>query len=129
MVHTMKTRRALVIDDAKDMGELAKVFLELDGDYEVTVATSGADGVALARRDKPDVILLNYMMPGMDGPATLKELIADERTASIPVIFLAANAHLRVEQTLRKLGARDVIAKPFDPVSLAARVTAALDAG
>lgn len=120
-------RRALVIDDEEDMRELARVFLELDGEFDVRVAVSGKEGIDLARRELPDVILLDYMMPGMDGPATMKELSRDAATASIPVIFLTAKSQPDVEQTLRQLGARDVIAKPFDPVALAGKVAAALE--
>jgi CheY-like chemotaxis protein len=120
-------RRALVIDDEEDMRELARVFLELDGEFDVRVAVSGKEGIDLARRELPDVILLDYMMPGMDGPATMKELSRDAATASIPVIFLTAKSQPDVEQTLRQLGARDVIAKPFDPVALAGKIAAALE--
>lgn len=109
------------------MRELARVFLELDGEFDVRVAVSGKEGIDLARRELPDVILLDYMMPGMDGPATMKELSRDAATASIPVIFLTAKSQPDVEQTLRQLGARDVIAKPFDPVALAGKVAAALE--
>ena len=123
----MRKRRALVIDDEEDMRELARVFLELDGEFDVRVAVSGKEGIDLARRELPDVILLDYMMPGMNGPATMKELSRDSATASIPVIFLTAKSQPDVEQTLRQLGARDVIAKPFDPVALAGKVAAALE--
>ena len=124
----MSRRRALVIDDEEDMREIARMFLELNGEFDVRVAGSGSEGVALARREHPDVILLDYMMPGMDGPATMKELSQDAATACIPVIFLTAKSHAGVEEALRRLGARAVIAKPFDPAALAAKVAAALEA-
>lgn len=120
--------RALVIDDEADMRELARVFLELDGRFDVVATSSGAEGLALARRDLPDVILLDYMMPEMDGPATMRELAADAVTGGIPVIFLTAKSDPSAEQALRRLGALAVIAKPFDPGALAEKVATVLQA-
>jgi diguanylate cyclase (GGDEF)-like protein len=89
---------------------------------QISEAASGADGVGKAEAEQPDVILLDVMMPFMDGPATLRALKANPRTAQIPVIFLTASSMPADVRRLRTLGARGVLAKPFEPLSLAANV-------
>src|SRR5204863_8811064 len=89
---------------------------------EVVEAQSGEECVRRARESRPDVILLDVMMPFMDGPGTLEALRADPVTASIPVVFLTASVMPSEVDRLKRLGARAVIAKPFDPASLPARV-------
>ena len=89
-------------------------------------ASSGAEGVALVRAELPDAVVLDVMMPGMDGPATLAELRADPVTASIPVVFLTAKVQAAERRRLEELGAAGVVAKPFDPMSLATELSTAL---
>lgn len=109
----------LVIDDEEDMRELARFALELNGDYAVYTASSGGEGLALARVTPTDVILLDWMMPDMDGAETLRALKADPACARIPVIFLTGTAHDRPSADFIRLGARGAIAKPFNPLTLA----------
>jgi CheY-like chemotaxis protein len=93
----------------------------------VIEASNGAEGIAFAKSERPDFILLDMMMPGMDGAATFHALRADEVTASIPVIFLTAVAKSTEVQCLKELGARGVVLKPFDPLTLASDLMALLD--
>jgi len=95
-----------------------KMSLELVGDFEVELAVSGAEGLAKAGSLLPDLILLDVMMPGMDGPATLRALREQPRTSGIPVIFMTAKVQSHEIAQYLALGALGVIAKPFDPMSL-----------
>ncbi|MCU1372755.1 MAG: response regulator receiver protein, partial [Actinomycetia bacterium] len=81
--------------------------------------------LAMARAEQPDAIILDVMMPGMDGPATLAELRADPATADIPVVFLTAKVQSIERRRLEELGAAGVVAKPFDPMTLAGELSAA----
>lgn len=117
------TRTVLLIEDEPDIREVAAASLGHVGGFNVVVASDGAEGVAKAKTEKPDVILLDVMMPGIDGPATLHVLRADPDTADTPVIFLTAKAKPADRDRLLSLGASGVIAKPFDPMRLAADVT------
>ena len=120
-------RKVLVIDDEKDVRYIARISLGRIGNMTVIEAASGEEGIACAKSERPDFILLDMMMPGMDGVATFRALREDEETASIPVVFLTAVAEVADIQWLRELGARGVVLKPFDPITLASKVTAILD--
>ena len=122
----MSSTTVLVIDDEEDMRVLATFALELDGRVSVLTASSGAEGIELARVHRPAVILLDWMMPGMDGAATLLALKSDESTAPIPVVVLSGAAHDRNADIFHRLGALGVLAKPFDPMTLAARLRSLL---
>lgn len=122
----MKPRHLLVIDDEEDIRVLATVILEMEGEFRVSAVDSGEAGVDHARREQPDCILLDYSMPGTDGPATFARLRADELTRQIPVIFLTGKAHGTSRSVVEALGADGVIAKPVDPVSFADEVSAIL---
>lgn len=111
--------KALIIDDEDDVRQVVRLSLGRVGGMEVADASSGEAGVALAATSSPDFILLDLMMPGMDGVETLGRLRDDARTASIPVIFLTAKALPSEIERLRKLGALDVVVKPFNPMTLA----------
>jgi CheY-like chemotaxis protein len=124
--HVSTSKRILIIDDEDDIREVAQVSLELVGGYEVLTAASGPDGVARARAEQPDAILLDVMMPGRDGPSTLLELRADPVTQHIPVVFLTAKNQTAERDRLTRLGADGVLTKPFDPLKLASDVAAAL---
>ena len=115
-------RRILIVDDEDDIREVAQVSLELVGHYDVVTAASGRDGLAAARSEQPDAILLDVMMPGMDGPATLAELRADPVTRDIPVLFLTAKTQTAERTRLAQLGAAGILTKPFDPLKLADQV-------
>ena len=110
--------RLLHVDDECDIQEVVKMSLELVGDFEVELAVSGAEGLAKAGSLLPDLILLDVMMPGMDGPATLRALREQPRTSGIPVIFMTAKVQSHEIAQYLALGALGVIAKPFDPMSL-----------
>lgn len=118
--------KALIVDDEDDIRLVARLSLSAIGGFTVVEARNGSEGVALAAAERPDVILLDVMMPTMDGPMTFAALRADSRTAAIPVIFLTAKALPKELSHLRDMGALAVLTKPFDPKSLAAEVTALL---
>jgi CheY-like chemotaxis protein len=111
-----------LIDDEADIREIVTVSLGVDHELSVRGCASGEEGLAAAIQYKPDLILLDVMMPFMDGPTTLAGLRRDSRTATIPVIFMTARAQSREIEQFKLLGAAGVIAKPFDPMTLAALV-------
>ena len=109
----------LVIDDEEDVRYVAHLSLGRVGGMAVVEASSGEEGVARARSEQPDFILLDMMMPGMDGAATFRALRADASTAAIPVVFLTAKAMASEVRRLTELGAKGVVLKPFNPMTLA----------
>jgi DNA-binding response OmpR family regulator len=110
--------RVLVIDDEAPIRLLCRVNLEAEG-MEVLEAADGPSGLATARAETPDVILLDVMMPGLDGWRVAEELLDDERTERIPIVFLTARAELRDRARGIDLGGVDYVTKPFNPVELA----------
>jgi DNA-binding response OmpR family regulator len=114
--------RILYVDDEQDIAEVATMALELDPEFEVRTCCSGAAAIAEGAAWRPDIILLDVMMPGMDGPTTLGRLRRQAETAQTPIIFITARTQMQEVSTLKQLGAVDVIAKPFDPMNLAAMV-------
>ena len=119
--------RVLLIDDEDDVRFTVKLTLERIGGFEVEEATSAPEGVRLALARPPDLVLLDVMMPGMDGPATLAALRREPDLARVPVVFLTAKAMPSEIGRLVALGAADVITKPFEPADLPGRVRAALE--
>lgn len=115
----MAEKTILVIDDEDDIREVAQLSLEMVGGWKVLAASSGKHGLALALEEKPDAILLDVMMPEMDGPATFHQLKANSATENIPVIFLTAKVLSTDQRKFSDLAVTGVIAKPFDPMSLA----------
>ncbi len=110
--------KILVVEDDPDIQSLVQMSLEFTGGYEVSVASDGPAGLDAARRELPDLILLDAMMPGMDGFEVCRRLKADPHTAPIPVVFLTAKAQAgEIEEGLR-LGATGYLTKPFDPMTL-----------
>ena len=118
--------RVLIIDDEDDIRRIARISLGRLGGMEVVDAPSGAEGLRRAREGALDAILLDVMMPGLDGPSTLAALRSDPATAGIPVIFLTAKAMSAELRRLKELGVADVLVKPFDPTTLPGQVRAAL---
>jgi DNA-binding response OmpR family regulator len=108
----------LVIDDEAPIRLLCRVNLEAEG-MNVLEASDGPTGLEKARNDDPDVILLDVMMPGLDGWQVAEELLDDERTSLIPIVFLTARAEVRDRARGLDLGGIDYITKPFNPVELA----------
>lgn len=120
--------RVLHVDDEPDIREIARVALGDVGGLEVVSAGSGVEGLREAASWKPDLILLDVMMPGMDGPTTLTRLRDCPDTAGIPVIFMTAKVRGHEIDHYMTLGAMGVISKPFDPMTLADEVRTIWDA-
>lgn len=119
-------RRILLIDDESDIREVAVMALQVMAGWEVLTASSGQAGVELARRAAPDAILLDFMMPDLDGPSTVNLLRADPITARIPIVFLTAKIQPADQRQLKALGALGIIGKPFDPLTLGDSVASLL---
>ncbi|MGH9419671.1 MAG: response regulator [Thermoanaerobaculia bacterium] len=119
-------RQLLIIDDEDDIREVAGLSLEMTEGWTVAMASSGPAGIALAASSKPDAILLDVMMPDVDGPSTLRLLQSGPETAEIPVIFLTAKVKEADRRKYLDLGARAIIAKPFDPLTLGQQINEAL---
>lgn len=115
-------RTVLFVDDDPDIRRIVSLALGEVGGWNVLLAASGAEAVAMAEQHLPDVILLDVMMPAMDGPSTFARLKQSPATAGIAVMFLTANVQRVEVERLASLGARGVIRKPFDPLLLAHQV-------
>ena len=115
-------RTVMYVDDEPDIREVVLMSLELAGNLAVHSCESGEQALRMLPQIKPDLVLLDVMMPGTDGPSTLQRMRADPRLASIPVIFMTAKAMPQEVARFRELGAIAVIAKPFDPMQLAKQV-------
>jgi CheY-like chemotaxis protein len=113
--------RVLVIDDEPDVRWLIRMSLERAG-HEVLDAEDGLRGIALAMKQRPEIIVLDLMMPVMDGYGVLNELAKDPRTAAIPVVVLSAKAIPNEAGRAAAAGARRFLEKPFDPEELAAEL-------
>ncbi len=117
----------LVVDDDPVIQKLLQVNFEMEG-YDVVIAGDGEEGLALAREERPDVVLLDVMMPKMNGLDVAAAMRADEITEAIPIIMLSAKAQASDVQAGLDLGVDDYVTKPFDPLELLERVGALLDA-
>ena len=122
----MEHKRVLLVDDDAAIREVAGLTLEAVGGWQVITAASGADGIEKATADRPDAILLDVMMPEMDGPTTFRHLQADDATRDIPVILLTAKVQADDRRRFDELGVAAVLTKPFDPMGLPAQVSSAL---
>jgi CheY-like chemotaxis protein len=114
----MNIKKVLMVEDEPHIRRIGELSLRGVGKWEVVLASSGAEGIERATVEQPDVILLDVMMPGMDGPTTLAELRAQPNTAMIPVIFITAKVEKHEIERYLSLGASGVISKPFDPMAL-----------
>lgn len=123
----MTSKQILVIDDEDDIRQLIQTCLEIMGGWKVLTATSGNQGLLLAQSSQPDAILLDVMMPDMDGLTTFQKLQANEITQHIPVILLTARGRANDQRLFNDLGVRGIISKPFNPQKLAVQVAAALN--
>ena len=115
-------KKILYIEDEADIQKIARLALETVGGFEVMICGSGAEALEKAPAFAPDIVLLDVMMPGMDGPDTLVEMMKIETLKDTPSIFLTAKALPAEVERYRDLGALGVIAKPFDPMALADKV-------
>ena len=125
----MKTKpTVLIVDDDDDVRAISALAASKIGGWDVLSVASGAEAVALAAQEHPDVILLDVMMPPPDGPATLALLRDDSATAAIPIIFLTAKSQADEIEHFLELGASGVISKPFDATALPDEVRRILQA-
>jgi CheY-like chemotaxis protein len=118
----MTAVRVLHVDDEADIREVVEISLGFDPAFVTRSCSSGQEALAVALEWQPDIILLDVMMPVMDGPATLLRLRENAQTATIPVVFMTARAQTRELDRFRSLGVVGVIPKPFNPMTLAASV-------
>ncbi|HLZ65902.1 MAG TPA: response regulator [Aliidongia sp.] len=118
-------KRILLVEDDPDVQTIASMALVDIGEFELTVCSSGHEAIEQVNRIKPQMILLDVMMPGMDGPTTLEEIRRLPLSPQPPIIFMTAKVQPQERQRYLRLGAVEVIAKPFDPVSLADQLRAA----
>ena len=112
-------KKILYVEDEPDIQMIARVALENVGGFELLICSSGPEAVEKAANFNPDLLLLDVMMPGMDGPTTLKELRKIPQLANTPVMFMTAKVQPQEVEFLKSLNVADVIAKPFDPMGLA----------
>ena len=119
-------RRILIIDDEDDIREVAALSLESVAGWQVSTASSGAEGMRVAAAELPDAILMDVMMPAMDGPTTFREMQKMPNLAGIPVILLTAKVQGVDQRRFAGLGVRAVLFKPFDPLTLAEQMSEAL---
>lgn len=122
----MATKQILVIDDEDDIREVAQVSLEMIGNWAVLTACSGQEGLTKAEAEQPDAILLDVMMPDMDGPSTFQQLQKTPAICHIPVILVTAKVQASDQRRFASLGVKGVITKPFDPLTLADQVATTL---
>ncbi|BAZ68631.1 response regulator receiver protein [Fischerella sp. NIES-4106] len=122
----MTAKQILVIDDEDDIRKLIQTCLEIMGGWQVLTAKSGSEGILLAQTARPDAILLDVMMPDMDGLTTFKNLQENPITKQIPVIFLTAKGRVAETRHFIEWGVTGVISKPFNAQKLAAQVAAVL---
>ncbi|WP_341922001.1 response regulator [Polaromonas sp. YR568] len=115
--------RILYVEDEPDIRMVAQMALEAVGGFTVIACPSGSEALAAAPTAQADLLLLDVMMPGMDGPSTLKALRALPAMADTPVIFMTAKVQAAEVAQYRELGAIDVIHKPFDPMELSAQIS------
>jgi len=119
--------KILIIDDEEDTRSICSMSLGIIGGAEVVEAASGFEGLEKAASEKPDVIILDYLMPGMDGAETLTNLRKNPVTEHIPVIFMTVIGRFDDFDRLKKLGALAVLTKPFDPTSLTDQIKEILE--
>lgn len=123
----MATKRILVIDDEDGIREIVQICLEAVAGWQVLTAASGSEGLVTAQANQPDAILLDVMMPDMDGPTTFRQLQANAVTQNIPTILLTAKAKISEQQQFINLGVTGVITKPFKAHDLVNRIREILD--
>jgi CheY-like chemotaxis protein len=123
----MTPKRILIVDNEEYIQEVAQISLETVAGWEVMLAGSGLEGIAKAEYEQPDAILLDVMMPDLDGLATFGRLQANPATRSIPVILLTAKIQTIDRQNYASMGIRSAISKPFSPLELAAQIATALN--
>jgi len=111
-------RKVMLVDDEEDIRAIGKLSLSRVGGWVTVLAASGNEALTKAAEEQPDLILLDVMMPGMDGPTTFSRLRAQDATARTPIIFMTAKVQKQEVARYLELGAVGVIGKPFDPMTL-----------
>lgn len=119
-------KRILIIDDEFDIRAVAELALKAVGGWQVSTASNGIEGLEKASAEQPDVILLDVMMPDMDGIATFNALQANPATQSIPVILLTAKVQAADQRRFAELGVRAIITKPFKAMKLPSQISSVL---
>lgn len=119
-------KRVLIIDDEEDIREVAALALEATAGWTVFTAGSGVEGIAVATKEQPDAILMDVMMPGVDGPTTFRTMQDNRLIAHIPVLLLTAKVQGVDQRRFASLGLAAVLFKPFDPMTLASQISEAL---
>jgi CheY-like chemotaxis protein len=120
------TRRILIIDDEDDIRQVAALSLETVAGWDVVLANSGKQGIERASAEQPDAILLDVMMPEMDGPTTFLKLKGNLKTSHIPVLLLTAKVQGADQRRFAGLGVAAILFKPFDPLTLADQISGVL---
>lgn len=115
-------KRIVYVEDEPDIQTVAKIALEMVGGFELLICSSGAEAIEKAASFAPQLLLLDVMMPGMDGPTTMHHLREQGELTECPVVFMTAKARPSEVNTFLDLGAVAVISKPFDPMSLSAQL-------
>jgi two-component system OmpR family response regulator len=127
-MHRSRLRTVLYVDDEPDIREIVQLALGLSDELAVHICESGEQALAIIPQVKPDLVMLDVMMPGMDGPTTMRKMRAAPELADIPVIFMTAKAMPQEIMRFHDLGALGVIPKPFDPMRLTQQVFAMWEA-
>lgn len=120
---TPDLKRILLVEDEPDIQEVARLAMEAVGGFSVEICSSGSEALKKAPVFAPDLIILDVMMPEMDGPDTLRALREVPGTASIPVIFMTAKAQPQELRRYKEMGILDVVSKPFDPMTLSTTIS------
>jgi CheY-like chemotaxis protein len=114
----VQLKRILMVEDDTDIQIVARMSLEAVGGYTVEVCSGGHEALVRVKEFSPDLVLLDVMMPDMDGPTVLRGLRSDPETAALPVIFMTAKAQAHEVASYKEMGALEVVSKPFDPMAL-----------
>jgi len=122
----MSAKHILLVDDEQDIREVVALSLQAIGGWRVSSAADGGRALVMALAEQPDAILLDVMMPGLDGPATFKRLQDNPQTRDIPVIFLTAKAQSADRRRFAELGVAGTLTKPFDPMTLTDQIATIL---
>ena len=123
----MSAKHILLVDDEQDIREVAALSLEAIGGWRVSSAADGSSALVMALAEQPDAILLDVMMPGLDGPQTFERLQDNPQTRDIPVIFLTAKAQSADRRRFAEIGVAGTLTKPFDPMTLTHQIATILD--
>lgn len=123
----MQLKRLLIVDDEESIQKVVRLSLKMEASWDTITASSGPECIRQAEIHQPDAILLDVMMPEIDGIATFEALHDNPKTQSIPVILLTAKTQTAEKRLFQKLGVAGVITKPFNPLTLASQIAKLLD--